>query len=97
MPMLLNKLKNLGITTIMDLDDYWAPGPHHPAYLIIKNSKMDEKIIGNLKIAENITTTTDIFAKEIANELDKEIIQKMILAGYDDKIFALKVSLKEVD
>jgi glycosyltransferase involved in cell wall biosynthesis len=66
MPMLLNKLKNLGITTIMDLDDYWAPGTHHPAYLIIKNSKMDEKIIGNLKIAENITTTTDIFAKEIA-------------------------------
>ena len=65
MPSLLNKLKNLGITTIMDLDDYWAPGAHHPAYLIIKNSKMDEKIIGNLKVAEHITTTTDIFAKEI--------------------------------
>lgn len=66
MPMLLDKLKNMGIITIMDLDDYWAPGQHHPAYLIIKNSKMDEKIIGNLKIAENITTTTDIFAKEIS-------------------------------
>jgi glycosyltransferase involved in cell wall biosynthesis len=66
MPMLLNKLKGMGIVTIMDLDDYWAPGQHHPAYLIIKNSKMDEKIIGNLKIAENITTTTDIFAKEIS-------------------------------
>jgi len=65
MPALLNKLKSLGITTIMDLDDYWAPGQHHPAYLIIKNSKMDEKIVNNLKIAENITTTTDIFAKEI--------------------------------
>ncbi len=65
MPMLLNKLKSLGIVTIMDLDDYWAPGQHHPAYLIIKNNKMDEKIIGNLKIAENITTTTDIFANEI--------------------------------
>lgn len=66
MPMLLNKLKSMGITTIMDLDDYWAPGQHHPAYLIIKNSKMDEKILNNLKIAENITTTTDIFANEIA-------------------------------
>ena len=66
MPMLLDKLKSMGIVTIMDLDDYWAPGQHHPAYLIIKNSKMDEKIIGNLKIAENITTTTDIFAKEIS-------------------------------
>lgn len=66
MPALLNKLKNLGIKTIMDLDDYWSPGKHHPAYLIIKNSKMDEKILSNLKIAENITTTTDLFAKEIS-------------------------------
>jgi glycosyltransferase involved in cell wall biosynthesis len=65
MPMLLNKLKSMGIITIMDLDDYWAPGQHHPAYLIIKNSKMDEKILNNIKIAENVTTTTDLFATEI--------------------------------
>ena len=55
----------MGIITIMDLDDYWAPGQHHPAYLIIKNSKMDEKILSNIKMAENVTTTTDIFANEI--------------------------------
>ena len=65
MPMLLDKLKSMGIITIMDLDDYWSPGQHHPAYLIIKNSKMDEKILNNIKIAENITTTTDLFAAEI--------------------------------
>ena len=62
---LLTKLKSMGIITIMDLDDYWAPGQHHPAYLIIKNSKMDEKILSNIKMAENVTTTTDIFANEI--------------------------------
>jgi glycosyltransferase involved in cell wall biosynthesis len=49
----------------MDLDDYWAPGQHHPAYHLIKNSKMDEKILNNIKIAENVTTTTDLFAEEI--------------------------------
>ena len=65
MPGLLEKLKSMGIVTIMDLDDYWAPGQHHPAYLIIKNSKMSEKILANIKIAENITTTTDVFASEI--------------------------------
>jgi glycosyltransferase involved in cell wall biosynthesis len=65
MPKLLEKLKSMGIVTIMDLDDYWSPGKHHPAYLLIKNSKMDEKILANIKIAENITTTTDIFANEI--------------------------------
>lgn len=62
----LERTKRLGIITIMDLDDYWAPGPHHPAYHIIKTYKIDEKILDNLKSAEHITTTTDIFAKEIS-------------------------------
>jgi glycosyltransferase involved in cell wall biosynthesis len=66
MPALNKKLQDLGIITIMDLDDYWAPGPHHPAYLLIKNSKMDVKILDNIKMAENVTTTTPIFAAEIA-------------------------------
>ena len=65
MPEILERTKRLGIVTIMDLDDYWAPGQHHPAYLIIKNNKLDEKILGNIKIAENVTTTTDLFADEI--------------------------------
>ncbi len=62
----LERTKRLGIVTIMDLDDYWSPGIHHPAYFIIKNNKIDEKILNNLKLAENITTTTSIFAKEIS-------------------------------
>lgn len=66
MPALLEKLDKLGIVTIMDLDDHWAPGPHHPAYRIIKNLKLDEKIVANLKIAKNITTTTPVFSQEIS-------------------------------
>ena len=63
----LNKrLKRLGIISIMDLDDHWAPGAHHPAYVIIKNAELDKKILNNLRLAENVTTTTEIFAKEIA-------------------------------
>jgi len=83
MPNLLNKLKSLGIVTIMDLDDYWSPGQHHPAYLIIKNSKMDEKILNNIKTAENITTTTDIFAKEISK--------------YNKRVFVLPNSIDTTD
>lgn len=60
------KFKELGIVSIMDLDDYWAPGPHHPAYHMIKQSEMDKKIVSNLRIAQNITTTTPVFAAEIA-------------------------------
>jgi len=66
MAKLNERLKNLGIVSIMDLDDYWSPGQHHPAYLIIKNNKISDKIISNLKTAEYVTTTTDIFAKEIS-------------------------------
>jgi glycosyltransferase involved in cell wall biosynthesis len=66
MPALLDKLKSMGIVTIMDLDDHWSPGPHHPAYHLIKQAKLDEKILNNLKVAENITTTTTLFADKIA-------------------------------
>ena len=51
MPKLLEKFDELGIISIMDLDDYWAPGSHHPAYHIIKINKMDEHIKNNLKLA----------------------------------------------
>jgi glycosyltransferase involved in cell wall biosynthesis len=61
------KLKDLGIISIMDLDDHWAPGTHHPAYHLIKNNMLDAKIMNNLKLAEYITTTTEIFAKEISS------------------------------
>jgi glycosyltransferase involved in cell wall biosynthesis len=59
------KLKKHGITLIMDLDDHWAPGPHHPAYHIIKQNEIDKKIKNNLKLADHITTTTPLFVNEI--------------------------------
>ena len=62
----INKVDSMGIVTIMDLDDYWAPGTHHPAYHLIKNAQLDKKILENLRTAKNITTTTDLFAKEIS-------------------------------
>jgi glycosyltransferase involved in cell wall biosynthesis len=70
---LLNKrLENLGIVSIMDIDDYWAPGPHHPAYFLIKNAKLDERIKNNVRVANYVTTTTEIFADEI-KKLNKNV------------------------
>lgn len=63
---LLKKLQNLGIITIMDLDDYWAPGSHHPAYHIIKANGLDKKIENNVRVAQYVTTTTSVFANEIS-------------------------------
>src|ERR1044072_9429346 len=64
-PEVLDLCDKLGIVTIMDLDDYWAPGPHHPGYLMIKNAGLDKLILGNVKTARNVTTTTQVFAQEL--------------------------------
>lgn len=63
--LILDKLDRLGIVSIMDLDDYWAPGNHHPAYHLIKNAELDVKILNNIRVARNVTTTTNIFADEM--------------------------------
>lgn len=61
----LKRCDELGVTTIMDIDDHWSPGPDHPAWAIIVQQKLNKKIGDNLKIARNITTTTPIFSKEL--------------------------------
>jgi glycosyltransferase involved in cell wall biosynthesis len=66
MERLIPHLKSLGIVTVMDLDDYWSPGSHHPAYLIIKQHELDKKILNNIKVSENVMTTTPLFAEEIS-------------------------------
>lgn len=71
---MINRCKRLGIATFMDIDDHWAPGPHHPAYLIIKNNKLDKKILDNIKIADNIMTTTSLFADELKRVTRKDNI-----------------------
>lgn len=64
--LILDKLDKLGIVSIMDLDDYWSPGQHHPAYHLIKNAELDVKILNNIRVARNVTTTTNVFAEEIS-------------------------------
>lgn len=63
---LFAKLKEKGVTLVMDIDDYWSPPPTHPLYEIIKKEKLGEKIEHNLTLADWVTTTTDIFAKRIS-------------------------------
>jgi glycosyltransferase involved in cell wall biosynthesis len=62
---LLERLDNLGITTVMDLDDYWEPGTHHPSHSLIKSKGIDKLILDNIKSAKNVITTTSLFADEI--------------------------------
>ena len=68
------RLARLGIIGIMDLDDYWSPGTHHPAYLIIKEAGLDVKLLENIKHSQYVMTTTPIFAKEMAKYNTKTLV-----------------------
>jgi glycosyltransferase involved in cell wall biosynthesis len=59
------ELKSAGVKLVMDIDDYWELHPKHPLYALSKERKMHVPIIENLKIADYITTTTELFAEKI--------------------------------
>lgn len=72
LPQLLDRCDELGITTVMDIDDHWSPGPDHPAWQIIKQHSLDKKISNNIKVSRNVITTTSVFADEIS-KLNKNV------------------------
>jgi hypothetical protein len=72
MQLTLDRLESLGILSFMDVDDYWSPGTHHPAHMMIKQSGLDKKIESNVRLAKNVIATTSIFAKEIS-KLNKNV------------------------
>jgi len=69
---IIKMLNNMGILTIMDLDDYWLPTKEHPIHQLILQNKINQKIMANLKVAGYVTTTTSLFAKEI-EKLNKNV------------------------
>ena len=48
-PQIIKSLKSLGLIVIADLDDYWLPTKEHPIHQLIIESKLNTKIIENLK------------------------------------------------
>ena len=42
---IIRLLKQMGIVTVMDLDDYWLPTRDHPAHNLVIQIKIHEKII----------------------------------------------------
>ncbi len=70
---LIKGLKSLGIVTIMDLDDYWLPTKEHPIHSLIVQNKIHEKIVNNLKVADYVMTTTEMFANEI-RKINKNVV-----------------------
>ena len=60
-----NVLSEAGVTMVMDIDDYWHLDKTHPFYRASIDQKLYQDIIDNMKLADFVTTTTELFATEI--------------------------------
>lgn len=72
---LKNVLKEAGVTLVMDIDDYWMLDKTHPFYRASLDQRMHEEIIDNLKLADYVTTTSDLFASEIRKITGKDNVK----------------------
>lgn len=61
----LDYFKENNIVTVMDIDDHWKLSPNHPMYYQMKYTGFDKTIVENLRRADYVTTTTEIFADKI--------------------------------
>ena len=62
---LINMMKFVGCKVVVDIDDHWSLGNDHPMSLTAKKEQWHLPVINHLKLADVVTTTTPIFAKEI--------------------------------
>lgn len=72
-----NALKDSSTLLVMDIDDYWHLNKKHPYYDLSIQQKLHLDIIDNLKIADYVTTTTDLFANEIRTLTGKDNVQAL--------------------
>lgn len=63
---IMKMINFLEIPVIIDVDDHYKLGDDHPMSLSAKKEKWHEPIINHIKLANYVTTTTPIFAKEIS-------------------------------
>ena len=84
---IMDMLKSFGIKVIVDLDDYWLPTKEHPIHSLILQHKIHIKIIENLKKADYVTTTTEVFADEI-RKYNKNVVVFPNAINPDEKQFS---------
>jgi glycosyltransferase involved in cell wall biosynthesis len=72
---LVKELKKAGVTLIVDIDDYWNLNKNHPYYAIAKERNLHVPILKNLKLADYVTTTSEIFANKIKEITGKDNVK----------------------
>lgn len=71
----MRQVKKEGTKFVMDLDDYWMLPTYFPQYKTYNQQyKVHEKVIELIKHVDYITTTTELFAKEIRRYNDNVVV-----------------------
>jgi len=69
------ELNESGTIFVMDIDDYWFLNEKHPLYALSKEKQTHIPIIKNIKLADYVTTTTQLFADEIKKITNKDNVR----------------------
>ena len=69
----MNMLKYLDIPVIVDVDDAYKLGDHHPMSISAKKEKWHEPIVAHLMAADYVSTTTNIYADKL-KKLNKNVL-----------------------
>lgn len=70
MPGFAEKLRKLGVVTILDFDDYFTVHKEHPMYYQFKVNHNIKDTFKIIKSVDYVTTTTPVFADMIKNNLN---------------------------
>ena len=70
---LASLIQFLGCKLIVDVDDYWDLGNDHPMSITAKAQNWKEPIMKHVQMADYVSTTTEIFKKEI-QKLNKNVL-----------------------
>lgn len=90
------KLRAEDVILIMDIDDFWAPPTTHPLYEIVRKEGLTDRIKEVVKKADYVTTTTNIFAKYVA-EINPNVLVIPNALNMDDKMWKSEVMPNETD
>lgn len=82
--------KSKHIVTIMDIDDNWKLGIHHPQSKAAENKTFAKYITDNLGLFDAVTTTTPIFAKEIRKFNKNVFVLPNAINPEDDRFKTVK-------
>lgn len=93
----LKYCKEKGILTVMDIDDHWKLGMHHPQYkskmaskLNSENVDIEETVKENLRLSDYVTTTTSFFGKVIKPFNNNVIIFPNAINPEDERFKVVK-------